>query len=76
MRKLDCLKCEKLKKIDKTYPHGFIELKCGAHRENRLIECYTEDELVKRTHMEIAYAPPLWCPYNALHHIASMVSSS
>lgn len=77
MRKTDCLKCEYLNKIDKQYPINIgIELRCRKHPKHDIIEIFEEDKLIKRIHMEIAYAPPLWCPINRYEMMNLMCAKS
>jgi len=59
----DCLLCEFLGKIDKTYPHNFgIELKCRKMPEQKLIGYVEETKLIKMHNDNVKFTPPEWCP--------------
>ncbi len=61
----NCLKCDYLNKIDKTYPHKLgIELKCKRTKEPRLIEYIDESELIRMTKDDCVLGSPTWCPLN------------
>lgn len=61
----NCLKCNYLSKIDKTYPHKLgIELKCRGTKEPTLIEYIDEQELIRMTKGDFVLGSQKWCPLN------------